>query len=498
MTSSNPQPDRTAPDPEQPSGTVERDESVQVRQAPPPALSPPRPGTPPQPQPETIAPPTPAPPVPAATRTGQTPVSSPSDEAFIQRPTPAAPAVASAGPQVPSDDLTALISATQADVEASNAVDEAVADDAVAENGLAGAATDSEIADVKQPGAASAPVETVSIPLTGAAPELADTETGWRLHESGRWVVGDPGRQLDILATASRIVQTRPDLSVDWAEAGALAFRAASIRGLGHFADGKPRQDACGVAFAPNNRWLVGCVADGVSAAKHAHQAADIAAATFTNKIGIDVAQIDTITDPETWPAVASAIGWQAAVDEVSREITAAAEAWFRRGYERVGDQENLARLDADGLLNNDARQVMATTAVVFAVATEPLPDRRVPFAVVVAAGDSEAMILSEGVWHPISAVKNEGAEIASSAVSPLPRTTAVEPIVGFLAPGQALAVITDGIGDPLGSGTGVVGRFLATRWATVPDPIAFANDISFYRKSFVDDRTAVLVWVKD
>jgi serine/threonine protein phosphatase PrpC len=340
----------------------------------------------------------------------------------------------------------------------------------------------------------------VWIPLTGSSPRPREASGGsadWRQHPNGRWIVGDPGRQLDIEPNASRIVQTRPDLSVDWAALGAVEFRAASIRGLGHFADGKPRQDACGVAFAPNNRWLVGCVADGVSAATHAHQAADFAVSIFTLRIGNDLADVPLPTDPESWPMIAAAIGWQAATDEVSREINSAAQARFRKGFERSGDQESLARLDADGLPNHDARQLMATTAVAFTVATSPLPDGRVPFAVVVAAGDSSAMILSEGAWHPISAVKNDGAEVASSAVSPLPMSTAVTPVVGFLEPGQALAVITDGIGDPLGSGTGVVGRFLAERWLTPPDPIMFANDIAFYRKSFVDDRTAVLVWVK-
>jgi hypothetical protein len=343
------------------------------------------------------------------------------------------------------------------------------------------------------------PDSSVWIPLTGtrAAPDGPEDTTGWHRHPSGRWIVGDPGSQLDIAARASRIVQTRPDLSVDWAELGAVEFRAASIRGLGHFADGKPRQDACGVAFAPNSRWLVGCVADGVSAATYAHQAADIAVATFTREIGNDFAGVHPAVYPEEWQGIVSRVGWQAATDQVSREINLAAEERFRKGFERSGDQESLGRLETGGLPDHDARQVLATTAVVFAVATSPLADGRIPFAVVVAAGDSSAMILSEGTWHPISAVKNAGAEVASSEVRPLPRSTVVVPTAGFLEPGQALVVMTDGIGDPLGSGSGVVGRFLAERWASPPDPIVFANDIAFYRKSFVDDRTAAMVWVK-
>jgi hypothetical protein len=91
--------------------------------------------------------------------------------------------------------------------------------------------------------------------------------------------------------------------------------------------------------------------------------------------------------------------------------------------------------------------------------------------------------------------VKNEGAEIASSAVSPLPRRAVVRPEVRYLRGGDVLTVITDGIGDPLGSGQGVVGRFLAEMWREPPDLLAFAQHAAFYRKSFADDRTAVVIW---
>jgi hypothetical protein len=55
--------------------------------------------------------------------------------------------------------------------------------------------------------------------------------------------------------------------------------------------------------------------------------------------------------------------------------------------------------------------------------------------------------------------------------------------------------LITDGVGDPLGSGGGTVGRFLAHMWATPPEILAYAQHVGFYRKSFTDDRTAVTVW---
>jgi hypothetical protein len=92
--------------------------------------------------------------------------------------------------------------------------------------------------------------------------------------------------------------------------------------------------------------------------------------------------------------------------------------------------------------------------------------------------------------------VKNDGAEVASSGVSALPREVTVQPVAHELAPGEVLAVVTDGLGDPLGTGQGVVGRFLATMWSQPPDLLAFAQQAGFYRRSYTDDRTAAVLWI--
>jgi len=56
-------------------------------------------------------------------------------------------------------------------------------------------------------------------------------------------------------------------------------------------------------------------------------------------------------------------------------------------------------------------------------------------------------------------------------------------------------ASMSDGIGDALGSGTGEVGEFLAKVWRRPPSPLAFAAQAEFSRKSFDDDRTALVFW---
>jgi hypothetical protein len=112
--------------------------------------------------------------------------------------------------------------------------------------------------------------------------------------------------------------------------------------------------------------------------------------------------------------------------------------------------------------------------------------------------GDTSGWIIDQdGCWCPLQPVKNAGADIHSSAVSalPAPTQTPAPAVRAVLRPGEVLVVMTDGIGDPLGDGSGVVGEFLSRVWREPPPDLAFAAHISFTRRTFDDDRTAVAVW---
>jgi hypothetical protein len=63
------------------------------------------------------------------------------------------------------------------------------------------------------------------------------------------------------------------------------------------------------------------------------------------------------------------------------------------------------------------------------------------------------------------------------------------------VAPGDALVLASDGIGDPLGDGTSDVGVFLASVWRRPPAALEFVAQVDFARKSYGDDRTAVVLW---
>ena len=314
---------------------------------------------------------------------------------------------------------------------------------------------------------------------------MADNEqdVAWRRHQDERWIVGDPGRQHEIVPRPADIAASRPDTTIDGASLGSIEYRAVSLRGFSHWAKREPRQDAYLLRISANGQWLVGCVADGVSQPKYSHMAADIACREITRHISAALDEQPAITASADWEKLAGELPWQQAVDQASAAMIAKASTGERA-------PEHSGALDAHAV-----RATMATTAVGFAVAVSSAEDGQLPYSLVVAAGDSSALILANDRWQPVTAIKNAGSDLASNAVRALPRDVQVAPVTGYLKPGEALVLVTDGIGDPMGTGTGEVGQFLAAHWSRPPDLFAFASHAAFYRRGFTDDRTAVAVW---
>jgi Protein phosphatase 2C len=310
-------------------------------------------------------------------------------------------------------------------------------------------------------------------------------DVAWRRHEDERWIVGDPGRQHEMVPYPADIAASRPDTTIDGANLGRIEYRAVSLRGFSHWGKKEPRQDAYLLRVSANGQWLVGCVADGVSQSKYSHMAADIACREITRHITAALDEQPAITAPDHWRKLAEELPWPQAVDQANAAMMAKASTGTR-------EPKDAGPLDA-----RTVRGAMASTAVGFAAATAPAEDGQLPYVLVVVAGDSSALILSEGRWRPITTVKNAGSDVPTNAVLALPRDVQVAPVTGFLRPGEALVVVTDGIGEPMGTGTGEVGQFLAAHWSRPPDLFAFAGHAAFYRRGFTDDRTAVAVWHK-
>ncbi|GIJ63540.1 protein phosphatase 2C domain-containing protein [Virgisporangium aurantiacum] len=291
------------------------------------------------------------------------------------------------------------------------------------------------------------------------------------------YVVGEEG------AAAQRVV-ARPavdfpeqrDIVVDGVtfhnDAGepVAQVRAASIRGLSHRYYGKPRQDAYAFRATADGHWLVVAVADGVSAGAYSHMAAEI-----VTDVGCRLLA-ERGADQVDW-------------DRLLRDLA----SWIlARGRAVIVAEAELS--------DREVAEHMSATALFAVVALRPSEsDARSVHCL--AVGDTGAWILGPGQESPWRAVTGQKADedgVASSATLALPLTV-VAPTAAkaeTLTPGTALVLVTDGIGDPLGDGTGEVGRFLATMWARPPSALEFAAQVDFARRSYDDDRTAVVVWV--
>lgn len=248
---------------------------------------------------------------------------------------------------------------------------------------------------------------------------------------------------------------------------GHHVLRAASVRGLSHRAYGKPRQDEYGYQLTPDGRYLVLCVADGLSSGSRSHLAAEVAVRTGTALLVNALA--------ETSPAE---LVWEQIVGEVAGHIVTYAR-------KRLPDGAGMTVDDVVGWMGTTA------TYAVVDLAGAVLDVHAIM------VGDSSAWVLRADAWQALSEVKNAGADVATSAVEALPRVGQRDRprLHARVGPGEALVLMTDGVGDALGDGRGEVGTYLGAAWRTPPHEVDFVGQIGFSRKSFDDDRTVIAVW---
>jgi serine/threonine protein phosphatase PrpC len=327
------------------------------------------------------------------------------------------------------------------------------------------------------------------VPLAELDAAVASGSTG--AAEEPRWrggftrfSVGDPGR-------AGQAVQPAPALGwwdqrdtvldgvlfTDGSGQRALELRAASVRGLSHRYYGKVRQDEYAYRCTADNGFLVAAVADGVSAGRFSHHAAQVVTRQGCALIANWLREVE----PDDLP-------WVGVLEELSAAVV--------DGGRRLLRQREGSQLDADGLDLHAIAGELAATAL-FAV-VDLRADTSERTAHLLALGDTSAWVLRSGTtWEALQPIKNDGAVIATSATSALPVVPAEvgPPRRVTVGPGDALVLVSDGIGDPLGDGTGDVGAFLASVWRRPPAALEFAAQVDFARKSYDDDRTAVVLW---
>ncbi|WP_433802981.1 protein phosphatase 2C domain-containing protein [Actinomycetospora sp. CA-084318] len=275
------------------------------------------------------------------------------------------------------------------------------------------------------------------------------------------------------MSTPDRLFPEHHDTVFGESSLGPVQVRGASVRGLAHRHAGIVRQDDYCVRWTDDDRHLVIAVTDGVSAGRFSHEAAGVAARQSCEV----VAGWLRSCAPEE-------ILWDHVLKVVGDAVVTRGRGLLRR---RGEDVESLSTLELAGWLS--------TTLIVAVMDLESDDEGRLAVTVL-RVGDSTAWVRGvDGGWSSPFAVKNEGEQIASSATSALPHVTGFETAAVMLVDGEVLALMTDGVGDPLGDGHGEVGAFLAGAWAQPPSGLAFAAQVDFARKSFDDDRTVVAVW---
>lgn len=253
-----------------------------------------------------------------------------------------------------------------------------------------------------------------------------------------------------------------PDTTADGVTTPYLQLRAASVRGLSHRHWSAPRQDA--YAFDVGDGWWVAAVADGVGSFAHSHVAAHAAAGQAVTEVS------ELLCDRKP-------VDWQSVVGSAAAAIEPALQA--------ITD-------DAA----SPASRLGATTLIVTSAVRRD--DGEWEFQVA-SVGDCRCAILSRGEWTCLADPAEADPSLpASNTVDALPaaRASALRTASCVLRPGEAVAIFTDGIGAPFGSGHGQVGRELAEWWAAPPHSIAFAGQVGFMRKGFHDDRACVAVWL--
>lgn len=265
------------------------------------------------------------------------------------------------------------------------------------------------------------------------------------------WPIGEPGRAATEVPPGRPVPPAgRADVAVSWAAVGALRVNAAAVRGLMHRSTSEPRQDAFALTercAADGPGALIAVVCDGVGSLERSHEAADL--------VSRRLAEAGATGEP-----------WPDAVQRVNEELRA------------------VAVVDDD--------KVMATTAV--AVAVERDGDDWV--GEIAWVGDSSCWHLdADGAWSELTATETDDeAPYHSTSVRPLPSSDGACSTSSFRVSGGALFLMTDGVANPLRWGDDVRAT-LADWWRVAGDPLTFAGQVGFSRKTHIDDRAVVGIW---
>jgi hypothetical protein len=268
------------------------------------------------------------------------------------------------------------------------------------------------------------------------------------------FAIGEPGRAAAETPDGPPPAVIGPsDLAVSAATLPGVRILAASVRGVKHRAEHTVRQDAFTLAQAGGTH-AIAVVCDGVGSFDRSDHAAGL--------VSQQLAQYGAAGTP--WPEA-----FAAANEQLAKVV---------------------AEWEAMGL------GAMATTAVAVSVSRlDGWWQGEVAW-----VGDSQLWHLDdEGTWGSITSEgdREDAEAFHSSSVRPMPTPDGACCCDSFRMQGGALFAMSDGVGNPL-AWSAEVRATLARWWARPPDPLTFAAQVAFARKSHIDDRTVVGIWADE
>jgi Protein phosphatase 2C len=303
---------------------------------------------------------------------------------------------------------------------------------------------------------------------SGAEEEASEVcpVTGWVSREP--IVVGRPTPRFEPKQVAAKYRRNpyRPDTLLDGWTTGEFSVRGASVRGYLHRYNGAPRQDDFSISARSDGRQLIATIADGVSQATQSHIGSTTAVRYASQWLEKKLSESQ------------DAIDWKSMVESTAWALVQQAQA-----IDPACDNAELAE------------EMLATTLVCAVVDAQ---DEGKFAAEIVTVGDSGAWQLTSSGYTRLAGGKAEGdGGVSSSAVSGLPRVPRdVHVTRAVLSGDDVLLLGTDGFGDPLGGGDGLVGRLFAEVLCPGPPSLTeFGHALDFSRETFDDDRTLVAVW---
>jgi hypothetical protein len=296
--------------------------------------------------------------------------------------------------------------------------------------------------------------------ILSTGPGISPTVSGYS--------IGDPGRAgVEVRPTAVTRPIAWPDTVVDAISLPTAEVRAASVRGILHRDDGTPRQDC--YAVSADDGGIVVAVCDGVGSLPLSHQAAYRAS-------------VDAVAGVRRYLREGG-VGWAEVFTEVSDGLLVLEDSL------RAGQSEH--------------NRLLATTLLLGMLRPSGDADWQLELAW---RGDSTPFLLRHGgEWIALDPQVIEIDESAGlvtrlgNSVSALPtgHPTQFKSVTLTARPGDAAFLMTDGVGKPMGSGAGLVGKALAEWWREPPPMLTFADQVGFARRGYTDDRTVVGVWFR-